>query len=133
MKAYQYHTKICVSDYGKSGPFYRDFFTYLGYKIISESKWHVGVSNGKDDFWVVPARKGDNKKFREGNIGLHHIAFMVESKKDVDIFAKEFLANRKIKAIHKSPRLFPQYTKDYYAVFFKDPDGMKLEVVYRKR
>jgi len=25
----------------------------------------------------------------------------------------------------------PEYTEKYYAVFFKDPDGNRLEVVYR--
>jgi hypothetical protein len=27
-----------------------------------------------------------------------------------------------------APRLFPQYRPDYYATFFLDPDGFRLEV-----
>jgi glyoxylase I family protein len=26
------------------------------------------------------------------------------------------------------PRLFPEYAPDYHAVFFTDPDGVRLEV-----
>jgi hypothetical protein len=28
------------------------------------------------------------------------------------------------------PTEYPQYGPDYYAVFFADPDGVKLELVY---
>ena len=29
------------------------------------------------------------------------------------------------------PRLYPEYTPDYYATFFHDPDGIELEIVNR--
>jgi hypothetical protein len=33
-----------------------------------------------------------------------------------------------------APRLYPEYADDYYAVFFEDPDGIRLELVaMRKR
>jgi hypothetical protein len=31
-----------------------------------------------------------------------------------------------------APRLYPEYNPDYYATFFSDPDGIRLEVVARK-
>jgi hypothetical protein len=30
-----------------------------------------------------------------------------------------------------SPRLHPGYNPDYYATFFRDPDGLRLELVCR--
>jgi hypothetical protein len=27
------------------------------------------------------------------------------------------------------PRLYPEYHEDYYATFFEDPDGIRLELV----
>ena len=34
----------------------------------------------------------------------------------------------------EGPRLWPEYSPDYYAVFFNDPDGIRLEVMnYLKR
>jgi hypothetical protein len=31
-----------------------------------------------------------------------------------------------------APRLWPQYRADYYATFFLDPDGFRLEVAASK-
>jgi hypothetical protein len=28
-----------------------------------------------------------------------------------------------------APRLYPEYREDYYAIFFSDPDGIRLELV----
>ena len=48
----------------------------------------------------------------------------------MDRFHKEFLKPRKIKTLYSTPKKFPEYTKDYYAVFFEDPDRIKLEVCF---
>ena len=44
---------------------------------------------------------------------------------------------RKLRALRikvEGPRLWPEYSPDYYAVFFNDPDGIRLEVMnYLKR
>ena len=71
------------------------------------------------------------KKFHRKDPGLNHIAFKVEKKEEVDKFTKEFLAKRKIKTLYNTPKAFPEYTKDYYAVFFEDPERIKLEIVYK--
>jgi len=58
--------------------------------------------------------------------GLHHLAFAVETRADVDAAhaaAVEFEAE----VLH-APRLWPQYRVDYYATFLLDPDGFRLEV-----
>ncbi len=53
--------------------------------------------------------------------GLHHVAFAVESRADVDAaHAAALAAGAEI--LH-APRLFPQYRADFYATFFLDPDG----------
>lgn len=31
-----------------------------------------------------------------------------------------------------APRIFPEHGSDYYAMFFKDLDGSKYEIVYNK-
>jgi hypothetical protein len=31
------------------------------------------------------------------------------------------------------PKLYPEYTPDYYALFFKDPEGIKFEIVCNER
>ena len=58
--------------------------------------------------------------------GLHHVAFAVGSRADVDTaHAGAVAAGAEI--LHP-PREFPQYRQDYYATFFLDPDGFRIEV-----
>jgi glyoxylase I family protein len=58
--------------------------------------------------------------------GLHHVAFAVESRADVD--AAHAGAVREGAEVLHAPRVFPQYHPDFYATFFLDPDGFRLEV-----
>jgi catechol 2,3-dioxygenase-like lactoylglutathione lyase family enzyme len=58
--------------------------------------------------------------------GLHHLALTVETKADVALaHAAAVAAGAEV--LHP-PRAFPQYHPDYYATFFLDPDGFRIEV-----
>lgn len=58
--------------------------------------------------------------------GLHHLAFAVESREDVDgVHARAVVAGGEV--LH-APQSWPQYHSDYYATFFLDPDGFRIEV-----
>jgi catechol 2,3-dioxygenase-like lactoylglutathione lyase family enzyme len=58
--------------------------------------------------------------------GLHHLALAVETRDDVDAaHAAAVVAGAHV--LH-APRLFPEYHRDYYATFFLDPDGFRIEV-----
>lgn len=59
--------------------------------------------------------------------GLHHVAFHADSRADVDAF-HTFLVEADLPVL--DPPAEYDYTPGYYAVFFPDPDGMKLEVVF---
>jgi glyoxylase I family protein len=58
--------------------------------------------------------------------GLHHFAFAVETRDEVDGVHERAVAKR-AEILH-APRLWPQYHPEYYATFFLDPDGFRLEV-----
>ncbi len=58
--------------------------------------------------------------------GLHHLALAVDSPEDVD-GAHAAAVEAGAKVLH-APRLWPQYHREYYATFFVDPDGFRLEV-----
>lgn len=60
--------------------------------------------------------------------GLHHLAWRAGSREDVDRLHALLVAHG-IEVLDP-PAHYPQYWGDYYAVFFEDPDGMKLEVVH---
>ena len=131
MKTHLYHLQINVSDAAKSLPFYKNLFASLNYKITDESAEHVGVSNGTTDFWIIATEEDYIKNgFNRKNTGLNHLAFRVESKKMVDDFTAGFLKKHSVSALYGTPKTFPEYRPDYYAVYFEDPDRIKLEVVY---
>jgi glyoxylase I family protein len=58
--------------------------------------------------------------------GLHHLAFAVERRGEVD-GVHERAVETGAEILHP-PRLWPQYHPEYYATFFADPDGFRLEV-----
>ena len=131
MKISIHHIHLNVSNASKSLPFYKDLLGYLGYRIVDESPDHMGTSNGTTDLWIVQAhRKRLNCPFHRQDVGLNHIAFRVSTKKAVNQFIENFLEPKKLKPLYGSPRHFPEYRKGYYAVYFEDPDRVKLEVVY---
>ena len=125
------HLQIYVSDREKSFPFYKELLRHLGYKIVDETKTHIGMRNSPTDIWLKETPQENKKnKYNRRNTGVNHIAFKVSKKEDVDTFCKEFLTPQGINTLYNSPKRFPEYTKKYYAVFFEDPDKIKLEVVY---
>jgi catechol 2,3-dioxygenase-like lactoylglutathione lyase family enzyme len=60
---------------------------------------------------------------------LHHLAFRADSRAEVDRLHRELVAIGADIVI--APREFPEFTPPgYYACFFKDPDGIKYEIVH---
>lgn len=117
------HLSIRVRDYQKSKAFYGGLFGFLGFEISDEYPDAIGWTNGKTRFWIGPADvQGRKHKHRIGDIGFHHYAFQLRSRKDVDAL-DAFL--RQTGAVIVDPA--GEYYDDYYAVFFLDPDGLKLE------
>lgn len=131
MRTFLYHAQLNVGDAARAIPFYKDLFGYLEYRVITEAADFLGMSNGTTDFWLVATPAGRRSGgFHRKNTGLNHLAFGVRARGDVDRFAAEFLRPRGIAALYDSPRDYPEYRPGYYAVFFEDPDRLKLEVAH---
>jgi catechol 2,3-dioxygenase-like lactoylglutathione lyase family enzyme len=117
------HLVIRVSDYGRSKDFYGGLFAFLGFDISDEYDEAIGWTNGNTRFWIGPAdAQGRKHKHRIGDVGFHHYAFELRSRADVDDLER-FL--KEVGATIVDPA--DEYYDDYYAVFFLDPDGLKLE------
>ena len=114
------HISIRVSDYEKSKAFYGRLFEFLGFEISDEYPDTIGWTNGKTRYWIAPAE--GRKKHRIGDVGLHHYAFELRNRKDVDAL-QVFLKDERVRIVDPAD----EYYEDYYAVFFLDPDGIKLE------
>lgn len=117
------HLVIRVGDYKKSKAFYGKLFKFFGFNVLEEYADAIGWTNGKTRFWIGPAdAEGKKRKYRIGDIGFHHYAFELRNRKDVDEL-QEFLRKEGVRIVDPAD----EYYDDYYAVFFLDPDGLKLE------
>jgi catechol 2,3-dioxygenase-like lactoylglutathione lyase family enzyme len=114
------HISIRVSDYRKSKTFYSKLFEFLGFEISDEYPGTIGWTNGKTRYWIAGAE--GRKKYKIGDVGLHHYAFQLRTRRDVDAL-QAFLEKEKVRIVDPAD----EYYEDYYAVFFLDPDGLKLE------
>ena len=85
------HLVIRVSDYEASKAFYGSLFRFPGFDISDEYEDAIGWTNGKTRFWIGQAEaEGKKRKYRIGDVGFHHYAFELRSRKDVDAL-QEFL------------------------------------------
>jgi len=117
------HLAIRVSDFAASKAFYGKLFPFLGFEILDEFDASIGWTNGKTRFWISQSEPGRHHHHRTGDVGFHHYAFELQSRAEVDelqAFVRDHLH-----ATIVDPAA--EYYEDYYAVFFLDPDGLKLE------
>ena len=79
------HLSIRVSDFERSKQFYSRLFGFLGFGLSDEYDDAIGWTNGKTRFWISPADPvGLKHNYRIGAVGLHHYAFQLRNRKDVD-------------------------------------------------
>jgi catechol 2,3-dioxygenase-like lactoylglutathione lyase family enzyme len=128
------HVYITVSDLGRSETFYDQVMRLLGFRkgttpIGGEPHFHY--FNPVTQYTIRPARRpGASSPHDPYALGLHHVCFRVPSQAEVDAVARG-LRDLGIEA--SEPKLYPEYAPDYYATFFTDPDGIRLEIVAHRR
>ena len=124
-----HHVIVTVNDLGRSRPFYEWLMPRLGYA----TNWSYEGGNGwlspAGSFWLKPAdSRFAADTFHKDRVGLCEIAFAAATRDDVDALHKALVERGA--TILDAPREYPQYVPGYYAVFFTDPDGIKLELVH---
>ena len=88
-------------------------------------------ANAHFNIAIHPAHEPEHETaFNRHRVGLHHLAFRAHSRDDIDRF-HEFLLSRAV-VVLDPPREYPEYGQGYYALFFADPDGIKLELVHHQ-
>ncbi|CAG8761532.1 18817_t:CDS:2, partial [Gigaspora rosea] len=124
-----HHFYISVSDYEKSVEFYDSFLPKLGYNmlrnnilctcLVNQYLGQFGINRAKEEYKDI--------KHIKYAVGYHHLAWNATSKEEVDKFY-EFLVDKNYKILD-APKDY-NYAPVYYAVFWEDPDGIKLELCY---
>ena len=119
------HVDLTVNDLARSIPFYEKVLGALGFRRVPHAIY-VAWANAHQAIVLRPAER--DAVFDRYRVGLHHFALRVRSREEVDRF-HELLLREGITVLDP-PAEYPEYGPQYYAVFFADPDGMKLEVVH---
>jgi catechol 2,3-dioxygenase-like lactoylglutathione lyase family enzyme len=127
-----HHVDLVVSSIDRSLPFYRELLEPLGYTRVGtitgeqgERVWYLG-GTGRGSIGLREAR-ADGPAFDRYRVGVHHLAVGADSREQVDERA-DWLRARGAE-LESPPREYG-YMPGYYAVFFYDPDGLKLELVH---
>jgi catechol 2,3-dioxygenase-like lactoylglutathione lyase family enzyme len=126
------HLQVNVSNREACFAFYRDLFAYFEYQAIEADENLLGFTDGSLVFWLVESEpRFAERGFHRRAPGLNHIAFRVDGRDEVDRFTAEFLQARGVVPLYESPKEMLEYGGGYYAVYFEDPDRIKLEVMCR--
>jgi len=131
------HVDLVVSSFARSLPFYRGLLEPIGWTGLQEAEGEqgeaihylsvegpglaaLGLREKRSDAQDVP-----HDRYL---VGMHHLCFDVPSRAVVDERA-QWLRTQGAR-IESAPAEYG-YTPGYYAVFFYDPDGIKLELLHR--
>jgi catechol 2,3-dioxygenase-like lactoylglutathione lyase family enzyme len=126
-----HHVDLVVSSIERSLPFYSALLGPLGFHTVSEVEgergetiWYLG---GPGSTVGLREAQSDSGSYDRYSLGLHHLAFEAGSRADVDERA-QWLRAQGVE-LESEPQEYT-YSPGYYAVFFYDPDGLKLEIVH---
>jgi len=135
------HIQITVRNLHMAEKFYDELMPILGFDLNHKTKGKVE----KHEFEVVeyfhpllifginsPRSMFNHEIIHRRKPGaLHHLAFKANSEEEVD---QLYLKIKGTKAnIIEPPRFYPQHGENYYAFYFKDPEGIKFEIVHEAR
>ena len=122
------HIDLRVRNFGDATEFYREFLPAVGFSEPWTGEEWIGSSTS--EAFPSKALFGFTEDPEHQPNGTR-IAFWVSSPAEVDRVAG--IIQRAGAKNVEGPLFNPEYDETYYAVFFEDPSGNRLEVVYRQK
>jgi catechol 2,3-dioxygenase-like lactoylglutathione lyase family enzyme len=126
-----HHIDLVVSSVERSLPFYRELLGPLGWHRLSEVEgergetiWYLEGAACSIGLREAQTHEDGVDRYR---VGLHHLAIEAHSRAAVDERAAWLRDNGAL--LESEPQEYT-YSPGYYAVFFYDPDGIKLEILH---
>jgi glyoxylase I family protein len=124
-----HHLALTSAHFEQAKRFYGELLPLLGYESHIEDSDFAAWTGPDPEILLYTAKKEQaTRTHATYDPGIHHLAFRAPSREVVD--AAFALAVKHGASILEEPRKFTQYRPDYYATFFLDLDGVKLEFVH---
>src|SRR5215510_3130712 len=124
-----HHIDITVSDLDRSTEFYDRILPLMGFRRSTDVPEGPIWAGADCEIGLAPARS--SSRHDRYSPGLHHLAFSAPDRASVDSL-HDHLVRLAVRVLDP-PADYPQYAPGYYAVFFADPDGIKLEYTFTPR
>lgn len=124
------HIEIYVSNLARTRLFWDTLLLKnLNYKIYQE--WSTGISYKLDETYLVFVQSNKlTPEYNRTRVGLNYLAFLVLTNKQVDeIRAQLLAANYNELYADRYPHAGGT---DSYALYFEDPDRIKVEIVCKQ-
>lgn len=123
-----HHIEIYVSDLQKTVDFWSWFLEDLGYEVYQ--KWDKGQSWKINETYIVFVQVEErflDIPYHRCRVGLNHLAFHAQSRGHVDELTNK-LRHKGIHILYADQHPFAG-GEEHYAVYFEDPDRIKVELV----
>lgn len=122
------HIALTVSDLKRSEKFYDALLGFMGYEQGEKTEQFILWASSNGVITISPSNpQSANKSHDRYSPGLHHLAFSADSREQVDQLYQS-LKEREVEIL--DPPAEYNYFPGYYALFFSDPDGIKLELTH---
>lgn len=122
-----HHIELYVSDLPTSTAFWSWLLTEkFSYSVYQQ--WDQGISFRLHDTYIVLVQTEERYldiPYHRKRTGLNHLAFHCVSRESVDAIAGE-LHDKGITSLYLDTH---RNTEDYHAIYFEDPDRIKIELV----
>lgn len=123
------HLGLAVPDLAAARRYYDVIMPLLGYEpyFSRDKQFSYQRMEGKPGTYIFFYLATEDGNYSHRRAGLQHMAFKVRTRAEVDGVHEKAIDLGNV--IVRGPGLFPQYHKNYYAVFWYDPHGFMLEAV----
>ncbi|MED1202860.1 VOC family protein [Heyndrickxia acidicola] len=123
-----HHIEINVSNLEKTKMFWGWLMKSLGYETFQQ--WESGISWKQESTYLVFVQTMYQylpSAYHRSHTGLNHLAFHASSRRQVDDLTLE-LKRKGVKILYEDRHPYAG-GPNHYAVFFEDPDRIKVELV----
>ena len=127
------HLRLSVTNIPRAERFYDPVMRFFGYRFVARGETRLAwakLTPGENlEHFILSATRDEFRGARHNRYspGLHHFCWAADNREQVD--ALYALLLRQGVTVLDPPAEY-DYKEGYYAVFFEDPDGLKLELAH---